>query len=202
MIRLGLLFILLAWVIRGPLAMAGETPMEKAEKATLAGGCFWCMQPVYDKLPGVVSTTVGYTGGAKANPTYEEVSTGRTGHFEAIEVLYDPSRISYPELLEAFWRSIDPTNDAGQFADLGPQYRTAIFYHDEEQKQQALASKEKLEKSGKFDEPVISAVLPASRFYPAEEYHQKYYVKNAGHYTLYKKGSGREGFLTKVWGGG
>ena len=177
-----------------------ETPKRQLEKATLAGGCFWCMQPVYDKLAGVVSTTVGYTGGRRPNPTYEEVSTGETGHLEAIEVVYDPSKISYSQLLEAFWKSIDPTNDAGQFADLGPQYRTAIFYHGEEQRKLALASKEELEKSGKFGQPVITSLLPVSKFYKAEEYHQKYYLKNAGHYYLYKKGSGREGFLEKMWG--
>lgn len=182
------------------MGMAAETKKDSFEKATFAGGCFWCMQPVYDKLPGVVSTTVGYTGGAKPDPTYEEVSTGRTGHFEAIEVTYDPQKISYPKLLDAFWKTIDPTQDFGQFADLGPQYRTAIFYHDEAQRKRALDSKAELEKSGKFDQPIVTLLLPASPFYPAEEYHQKYYLKNAGHYALYKKGSGREGFLKKTWG--
>jgi len=177
-----------------------DTKEARAEKATFAGGCFWCLQPVYDQLEGVVSTTVGYTGGTKADPTYEEVSTGKTGHFEAIEVIYDPAQISYTELLDSFWKSIDPTQDFGQFADLGPQYRTAIFYHDEEQKKEALESREKLEKSGKFGEPIVTPLLPVSKFYPAEEYHQKYYLKNAGRYTLYKKGSGREGFLEKRWG--
>lgn len=193
------LVILLGGMIMGRVGMA-EISKEKLQKATVAGGCFWCMQPVYDKLPGVVSTTVGYTGGAKVNPTYEEVSTGKTGHFEAIEVVYDPAKISFAELLDAFWKSIDPTQDYGQFADLGPQYRTAVFYHDEAQRKLALESKEKLAKSGKFDQPVVTPVLPASKFYPAEEYHQKYYLKNAGHYALYKKGSGRQGFLEKMWG--
>jgi len=170
------------------------------EKATFAGGCFWCMQPVYDKLEGIVSTTVGYTGGAKPDPTYEEVSTGTTGHAEAIEVTYDPSKISYAELLKAFWQSIDPTDPRGQFADQGSQYRTAVFYHNEEQKKLALASKEKLAQSGKLDEPVVTAIVPAVPFYQAEDYHQKYYLKNAGHYDLYKKGSGREGFLKTLWG--
>ena len=179
----------------------GKTsPPAAFQKATLAGGCFWCMQPVYDKLPGVVSTTVGYTGGQKKSTTYEEVSTGTTGHTEAIEVVYDPAKISYSELLDAFWRSIDPTNPRGQFADTGSQYRTAVFYHDEEQKRLALESKEKLAKSGKFDKPVATEIVPASEFYPAEDYHQKYYIKNAGHYELYKVGSGRAGFLKKLWG--
>ena len=177
-----------------------KRPQGAMQKATLAGGCFWCMQPVYDKLPGVVSTAVGYTGGQKKNPTYEEVSTGTTGHTEAIEVVYDPVKISYSELLDAFWRSIDPTNPRGQFADTGSQYRTAVFYHDEEQKRLALESKEDLVKSGKFDKPVATEIVPASEFYPAEDYHQKYYLKNAGHYELYKVGSGRAGFLKKLWG--
>ncbi len=180
--------------------MMAATQKEKFEKATLAGGCFWCMQPVYDKLPGVVSTTVGYTGGTKTDPTYDEVSMGRTGHAEAIEIIYDPTKISYPQILDAFWRSIDPTSDAGQFADLGPQYRTGIFYHNEDQKRMAFESKEKLEKSGKFDQPIVTEITLASKFYPAEEGHQKYYLKNAGHYARYKVGSGRAGFLEKMWG--
>ena len=177
-----------------------ETQKTNLQKATFAGGCFWCMQPVFDKMKGVVSTTVGYSGGTKENPTYEEVSTGKTGHTEAIEVTYDPSQVSYEELLDGFWTSIDPTDSRGQFADKGSQYRTAIFYRNEEEKRLALESKEKLSKSGKFDEPVVTEIVPVSKFYKAEDYHQKYYVKNAGHYYLYKVGSGREGFLKKVWG--
>lgn len=169
-------------------------------KATFAGGCFWCMQPVYDKLPGVVSTIVGYTGGSRESPTYEEVSTGRTGHTEAIEVTYDPEKISYSNLLNAFWQSIDPANPRGQFADTGSQYRTAVFYQNEEEKRLAEESREKLARSGKFDKPIATEIVPASRFYPAEEYHQKYYLKNAGRYELYKTGSGRAGFLKKLWG--
>lgn len=173
---------------------------ERFERATFAGGCFWCMQPVFDKRPGVLFTTVGYTGGKKPKPSYEEVSTGRTGHTEAIEVTYDPSKVTYAELLNAFWESIDPTDARGQFADQGTQYRTAVFYHNEAQKKEALASREKLAQSGKFDRPIVTEITAASEFYPAEEYHQKYYKKNAGHYYLYKKGSGREGFLEKTWG--
>ena len=173
---------------------------DNLQKATFAGGCFWCMQPVFDKMKGVASTTVGYTGGTKENPTYEEVSTGKTGHAEAIEVVYDPSQVSYEELLDAFWKDIDPTDPRGQFADKGSQYRTAIFYHSEEQKRLASESKEKFARSGKFDQPIVTEIVPASKFYKAEDYHQKYYVKNAGHYYLYKTGSGREGFLKKVWG--
>ena len=173
---------------------------QNLEKATFAGGCFWCMQPVFDRLEGVKSTTVGYTGGTKENPTYEEVSSGRTGHTEAIEVTYDPSEITYPELLDAFWKSVDPTDPRGQFADKGSQYRTGVFYHNEEQEKSALVSKEKLAQSGTFDGPIVTEVAPAAQFYPAEEYHQKYYVKNSGQYALYKVGSGRQGFLEKVWG--
>jgi len=172
----------------------------KSEKATFAGGCFWCMQPVFDRLPGVLSTTVGYTGGKKEDPTYEEVSTGKTGHTESIEVVFDPTQISYARLLEAFWQSVDPTDSRGQFADHGTQYRTAVFYHDEEQKRLAEKSKAELAKSGKFDQPVVTEITPASEFYPAEDYHQKYYLKNAGQYYLYKEGSGRAGFLKKTWG--
>ena len=180
--------------------MSSHPPSGKNAKATFAGGCFWCMQPVFDKTKGVVSTTVGYTGGSKANPTYEEVSTGKTGHAEAIEVIYDPAQVSYAKLLEAFWKSIDPTDPRGQFADKGSQYRTAIFYHDEEQRRLALESKEKLAQSGKFDQPIATEIVPAAFFYKGEAYHQKYYVKNAGHYYLYKTDSGREGFLKKLWG--
>lgn len=170
------------------------------EKATFAGGCFWCMQPVFDKISGVVSTTVGYTGGRTKNPTYEEVSTGTTGHAEAIEVNYDPEKVSYAGLLDAFWKSIDPTDPRGQFADRGSQYRTAIFYRSEEEKRLALESKEKLAKSGTFDRPLATEIAAASFFYPAEEYHQKYYLKNTGHYAAYEVGSGREGFLKRFWG--
>ena len=180
--------------------MSHPSRTKNLEKATFAGGCFWCMQPVFDKLPGIHSTSVGYTGGSTKNPTYEEVSTGQSGHAEAIEITYDSAQISYAELLDAFWKNIDPTAFNRQFYDRGSQYRTAIFYHNEEQKQLALASKEKLVKSGKFDEPIVTEVVPASLFYPAEAYHQKYYVKNAGHYYQYKTGSGRDQFLKKVWG--
>ncbi|GBD38749.1 MAG: hypothetical protein KatS3mg078_1914 [Deltaproteobacteria bacterium] len=172
----------------------------RAKKATFAGGCFWCMQPVFDELKGVISTTVGYTGGHKENPTYEEVLSGTTGHYEAIEVVYDPLEISYSELLDVFWKNIDPTMPYGQFADIGPQYRTAIFYHDEEQKIIAENSKRELEKSGRFDKPIVTEILPASPFYRAEEYHQKYYQKSPVLYKSYKFLSGRDIFLKKIWG--
>ena len=170
------------------------------KKATFAGGCFWCMQPSFDRLSGVISTTVGYTGGSVPNPTYEQVSSGRTGHLEAVEVVYDSSKVAYEELLRAFWLSIDPTDAGGQFADQGSQYKTAIYYHDEDQKLLAEASKKELASSGRFHKPIATAILPAQPFYPAEEYHQKYYQKNVLHYNAYKKGSGREDFLKRAWG--
>lgn len=174
----------------------------KLEKATFAGGCFWCMQPPFRKLSGVHSVVSGYTGGTKKDPAYEEVSEGVTGHAEAVEIFYDPSKVSYEELLDVFWRNIDPTQANGQFADRGPQYRTAIFYHTEEQKRLAEISKKELARSGKFLKALVTAVQPASDFYPAEEYHQDYDKKNPLHYKGYRKGSGREDFLEKTWGKG
>jgi len=171
------------------------------EKATFAGGCFWCMQHPFDVLDGVVSTTVGYTGGQLRNPSYAQVSAGGTGHAEAIEVVFDSSRISYEKLLDVFWRQIDPTDAGGQFVDRGNQYRSAIFYHDEIQKKKAEASKAALEKSGRFGAPLVTGVVPASVFYRAEEYHQKYYEKNPFRYKFYRYGSGRDKYLQKIWGG-
>jgi peptide methionine sulfoxide reductase msrA/msrB len=173
---------------------------EKLEKATFAGGCFWCMEPVFEKMDGVKSVMAGYTGGATVNPTYEEVSSGETGHKEAVEVTYDPSKVKYEDLLDVFWHNIDPTDTAGQFADKGTQYKTAIFYHNDEQKRAAEKSKNSLEKSGKFNKPIATQVIKASEFYPAEEYHQEYYKKDPVRYEAYKKGSGREDFVKRVWG--
>jgi methionine-S-sulfoxide reductase len=175
-------------------------PQPKLEVAVLAGGCFWCMQPPFDKTKGVIKTVVGYTGGRELNPTYEDVSNKRTGHFEAIEVTFDPAQVSYAQILEIFWRSIDPTQANGQFADIGPQYRTAIFYRTEAQKRTAEESKQKLAQSGKFSKPIATLILPASTFWPAEEYHQKYYLKNPEHYRRYAIGSGRYPFLERTWG--
>ena len=177
-----------------------ETPMEQSAIATFAGGCFWCLQPPFDALKGVRSTTVGYTGGTTLNPTYEEVCSGATGHAEAIQIVYDPSKVSYEQLLERFWHNINPTTLNQQFADHGTQYRTAIFYHTAEQQRLAEASKAQWERSGKFTEPIVTDIVPASTFYPAEAYHQKYYQKNAIHYKLYRIGSGRDGYLRRVWG--
>lgn len=176
-----------------------KTIPEITEKAAFAGGCFWCMEWPYESEEGVVDVISGYTGGDKKNPTYEEVSTGITGHVEAIEVTYDPSKISYQKLLDIFWRQINPTDPFGQFGDRGSQYKTVIFYHNEEQKKLAEESKRVLDESGKFDKPIATEIRPAEEFYKAEEYHQDYYSKNAIHYNMYKKGSGREDFIKKVW---
>jgi peptide methionine sulfoxide reductase msrA/msrB len=169
-------------------------------KATFAGGCFWCMEPPFEKLPGVVSVTSGYTGGPEKAPSYEEVSSGRTGHVEAVQVEYDPTKIGYDYLLKVFWRQIDPTDAGGQFADRGTQYQTAIFAHDKAQRDAAEASKKELEKSGVFDKPIVTPIRWAQPFYAAEDYHQDYYKKNPSHYKRYRNGSGREGYLKSVWG--
>ncbi len=177
-----------------------DTNEKHLEKAIFAGGCFWCMQPAFDHLPGVISTAVGYTGGRTENPTYEEVSLGRTGHTEAIEIVFDPSKIGFRELIEIFWKNINPAQENGQFADKGSQYRTVIFYHDEGQRLQAEASKQELEESGKFGGRIATEIEPAGPFYKAEDYHQEYYRKDPVHYTFYKIGSGRQSFLDKMWG--
>ena len=197
-----LMAVLSVWV--GAAVADEEKAMTKINNpyklATLAGGCFWCMQPPYDKLDGVMETKVGYMGGSDKDPTYEEVSTGTTGHAEAVQITYDPSKVSYEQILEVFWHNIDPTTLNQQFADVGSQYRTVIFYHDEEQKKIAGESKKKLAQSGKFNKPIVTAIEPASTFYPAEDYHQRYYRKNEGHYNMYKVGSGRAGFIKNKWG--
>jgi peptide-methionine (S)-S-oxide reductase len=170
------------------------------QTAVFAGGCFWCMQPPYDALKskGVLSTKVGYTGGSKANPTYAEVSAGETGHYEAIEVTYDSDKITYDELLDVFWKNIDPFDVRGQFCDKGQQYKSAIFIQNDEQKKKAQESKEKIEKSKK--EKVATLILPAGKFYPAEEYHQSYYEKNPLRYKFYRFNCGRDQRLKEVWG--
>lgn len=172
-----------------------------AEKATFAGGCFWCMEPPFEALKGkgVIDVIAGYTGGERKFPTYEQVSQGKTSHFEAVEVTFDPKQVSYQALCDIFWQNIDPTDSGGQFNDRGAHYKTAIFYHSEDQKQVAEATKKDLEKSGKFTETIVTAILPAKTFYKAEEYHQDYYRKNVTHYNLYKEGSGRGPFLRKLW---
>ncbi len=172
----------------------------KVEVATFAGGCFWSMQTPFDHTNGVVSSAVGYTGGTEKNPTYEQVSSRTTGHRESVQVTFDPAQITYDQLLDVYWRSFNPTQANGQFADIGPQYRAAIFYHSAEQKRAAEQSRERLGKSGRFKLPIVTEILPASQFWPAEEEHQKYYQKNPVHYNLYEVGSGRAGFLKSIWG--
>jgi peptide-methionine (S)-S-oxide reductase len=193
--------ILASSVLLGASAMGKDMSSEqgKTATATFAGGCFWCMEPPFDKLPGVISTTSGYTGGTVKNPTYEEVSAGGTGHAESVQVVYDPSKITYAQLLDVFWHNIDPTVKDRQFCDVGNQYRTAIFYHDEEQKRLALESKQRLEKSGKLG-AIYTEIVPAGPFYPAEDYHQDYYQKNPIRYKYYRWSCGRDQRLEELWG--
>lgn len=170
------------------------------EKATFAGGCFWCMEHPFDEIPGVASVTSGYTGGWKKNPTYEEVSSGGTGHAESVHVLYDPAQVSYEKLLNVFWHNIDPTAKDRQFCDAGHQYRSAIFYHNEEQRRLALHSKTQMEKNKPFKGPVVTEIVQASAFYPAEEDHQHYYKKNPIRYKFYRYRCGRDQRLKELWG--
>jgi peptide-methionine (S)-S-oxide reductase len=193
------LSILLTIAALGASAEPGKDPSGHAT-ATFAGGCFWCMEPPFDSIDGVISTTSGYTGGSKEDPTYKEVSRGGTGHTEAIQVIYDPARVSYTQLLDVFWHNIDPTMAGGQFCDWGDQYRSEIFYHDEEQKQLAGQSKAALENPESFKEPIVTQISAASTFYPAEDYHQDYYKKNPVRYKFYRYGCGRDKRLAELWG--
>ena len=182
------------------LASAPVGAQTSLAKATFAGGCFWCMEHPFDELAGVVSTTSGYIGGDKANPTYREVSSGTTGHAEAVEVVYDPRKVGYEKLLEVFWMNVDPTDSGGQFCDRGSQYRTGIFYYTDEQKRLAEASKASLAKSKPFKAPLVTEITKATTFYPAEDYHQDYYVKNPVRYKFYRTGCGRDARLKALWG--
>jgi peptide-methionine (S)-S-oxide reductase len=182
------------------LLMCGAAGAAELEKAVFAGGCFWCMEAPFDKLTGVVSVTSGYTGGYTKNPTYKEVSAGGTGHAEAVQIVYDRSQISYETLLTVFWHNVDPTVADRQFCDSGHQYRSAIFYQDGRQHALALKSKAALEKSKPFREAVVTEIVPASAFYPAEEYHQHYYKKNPLRYKYYRAGCGRDRRLKELWG--
>ena len=173
---------------------------QNTEKAYFAGGCFWCMEPPFEVLDGVIEATSGYMGGKIENPTYEQVSMGNTGHAEVVEIEYDPNIITYSELLEVFWRNIDPTALNYQFADVGSQYRTEIFTVGPEQMEEALSSKDELEKSNKFDKPIVTAITEAPVFYIAEEYHQDFYKKQSARYKIYAEASGRKGFLEDTWG--
>ena len=186
-------------VMSAHLAAGGQAGDARGETATFAGGCFWCVEQAFDELPGVISTTSGYAGGDRKDPTYEEVSSGGTGHAEAVEVVYDPAKITYAQLLDAFWKNIDPITPNRQFCDAGSQYRSAIYYHNAEQKRLAEASRRELEQSGRFDKPIVTEIAAASSFYPAEEYHQNYYTKNPLRYKLYKFACGRAQRLEELW---
>jgi methionine-S-sulfoxide reductase len=175
-----------------------SSPVE-TRTAIFAGGCFWCIQPAFDKAKGVIKTVVGYCGGTEPNPTYEVVSSEKTGYRESIQITYDPTKISYDQLLDIYWRQIDPTQADGQFTDIGPSYRAAIFYGNDDEKKIAAASKEKLARSGKFNKPIVTEILPAMKFYPAEAYHQKYYQQNPEHFEAFEEGSGRVSFKKKAW---
>ena len=172
----------------------------RTETATFAGGCFWCMEPPYDKLDGVLSTTSGYIGGHQADPTYKQVSAGTTGHTEAVQIVYDPQKISYQQLLDVFWKNIDPTTPDRQFCDTGSQYRSGIFYHDDTQKRAAEESLRKLKQTKPFPEPVVTEITAAGTFYPAEDYHQDYYQKNPLRYKYYRFACGRDKRLEQLWG--
>ena len=202
MITMLLSFIAASTVVAGNDSMkkTTETATGKFEKATFAGGCFWCMEAPFDKLSGVVLVTSGYTGGNMKNPTYKQVSAGGTGHAEAVQIVYDPTRIGYTKLLDVFWHNTDPTVIDRQFCDVGSQYRTGIFYHSEEQRLLALKSKEALENSKPFKGPIVTEVTEAGEFYPAEEYHQHYYKKNPIRYRYYRNGCGRDQRLKELWG--
>lgn len=197
-VRLKLLLVFI-WLVGLQSASAlGSEP--KLAKAVFAGGCFWCMEPPFDKLEGVTSTISGYTGGHVKNPDYKSVTRGRTGHYEVIQVTYDPSKISYSTLLDVFWLNIDPLDSRGQFCDKGPQYRSAIFYADENEKNQAKASLKALNDSKVLPSSVVTELLPAATFYPAESYHQDYYLKNPYRYKFYRTGCGRDKRLYELWG--
>jgi len=177
-------------------AAADSTP----GKAYFAGGCFWCMEEVFEKIDGVLSATSGYMGGTVSNPTYEEVSAGRTGHAESVEVVYDPAKVSYQKLLDAFWRNVDPITPNAQFCDHGNQYRSAIFFQTDEEKRASDSSKQTIEQSKRFKEPIVTQIVMASRFFPAEEYHQDFYKKNPVRYKFYKYNCGRAQRLEELWG--
>jgi peptide-methionine (S)-S-oxide reductase len=195
--------LVIGWLGAGVNASQGQTPSgggRRLETATFAGGCFWCMEPPFDALDGVLSTTSGYTGGRMPNPTYEQVSAGGTGHAESVQVLYDPGKVSFETLLRVFWTNVDPITPNRQFCDIGEQYRSAIFYHDETQKRLAEQSKLELERSGRLRAAIVTEIVPAGPFYPAEEYHQDYYQKNPLRYKFYRYNCGRDQRLRELWG--
>jgi peptide methionine sulfoxide reductase msrA/msrB len=192
--------ILIGWSNSESKEATEEMPVtQEYSVATFAGGCFWCTEADFEKVPGVIKVVSGYTGGKVENPTYQQVSAGGTGHVEAVQVYYDPKIVSYEKLLDYFWRHVNPTDPEGQFVDRGSQYLSAIFYHNEEQRQLAEQSEKELQQSGRFDKPVVTRILPFTKFYPAEEYHQDYYKKNPLRYSFYRHNSGRDQFLKEVW---
>jgi methionine-S-sulfoxide reductase len=196
-------FLVLAFLAGAAHLTPAQTPTLTAAAprvAVFAGGCFWCIQPAFDKAPGVLKTVVGYCGGTEPNPTYDLVTTERTKYRESIEVTYDPAKISYDQLLDIYWKQIDPTQANGQFTDIGPSYRAAIFYSDNDEKKSAEASKAKLAESKKFNKPIATEILPTMKFWPAEDYHQKYSQKNPEHFDAFEKGSGRVSYGEKTWG--
>ncbi len=190
--------LLIAAGLLGTPSLAQNGEQQPLATATFAGGCFWCMEPPFDKLDGVVSTVSGYIGGRTNMPTYDDVSAGGTGHAEAVEIVYDPAKVSYDQLLDAFWRNVDPLDAGGQFCDRGDQYRSAIFVHDDRQLQGAEASKKAV--SSLLEQPIVTAIVPATTFYPAEDYHQDYYEKNPLRYRFYRFNCGRDGRLRELWG--
>ncbi len=181
-------------------AQAADASAPGLETATFAGGCFWCMQPAFDHIPGVVSTVVGYTGGEKQHPTYEEVSDGGTGHAESIEISFDPKKVSYQKLLDVFWHNIDPTSTDREFCDVGHQYRTAIFFHGAEQEREAKESEKQIEETKPFKDPIVTEIVAASTFWPAEDYHQDFYLKEPVRYKFYRYNCGRDQRLRELWG--
>ncbi len=190
----------LAILLVSTAALSGaESAQSKVAKATFAGGCFWCMEPPFDELDGVLSTKSGYIGGAIPNPSYEQVSSGGTGHVEAVEVTYDPAKVTYEKLLEVFWQNVNPTDANGQFCDRGEQYQTAIFFHDDEQRRLAEESKRAIADSGRLKEPLVTPIRAATRFYAAEDYHQDYYKKNPIRYKFYRSRCGRDRALEELW---
>jgi len=193
-------FLVGAWLVLSVGPLSAQDSPTTTKTAVFAGGCFWCIQPAFDKAPGVIKTTVGYCGGTEPNPTYELVGSEKTNYRESIQIVYDPAKISYEQLLDIYWKQIDPTQADGQFTDVGPSYRAAIFFGSDEEKKIAEMSKQKLAGSGKFKKAIVTEILPAMKFYPAEDYHQKYYQQNPEHFEAFEHGSGRVSFQKKNWG--
>jgi len=191
------IFLIGAWNVQTTSQAVADATLGKAY---FAGGCFWCMEEAFENVEGVLSVTSGYMGGTVANPSYEEVSAGRTGHAESVEVVYDPARVSYQKLLDAFWRNVDPITPNAQFCDHGSQYRSAIFFQTDEEKRASDISKQAIEQSKRFKEPIVTQIVMASQFYPAEEYHQDFYKKNPVRYHAYRAGCGRDARLKEIWG--